>query len=141
MTNTGTSNGNAARFPRAMFIVALMLTLGAAVAVLQTSMPVREAFGLEPIIDGLPPRTLWTLDLPDGSSDGGPGWLASAAAHSRHESTIVRTFGTGTQRARLVPLTESSPAPDGPPTNDTTASMEPVVAAADIVESYDSFAE
>ena len=99
MTNTGISTSNAARFPRAMFIVALMLTLGAAVAVLQTSMPVREAFGLEPIIDGLPPRTLWTLDLPDGSSDGGPVWLASAAAHSRHESTIVRTFGTGTQRA------------------------------------------
>jgi hypothetical protein len=141
MTNTGTSTSNAARFPRAMFIVALMVTLGAAVAVLQTSMPVREAFGLEPIIDGLPPRTLWTLDLPDGSSDGDPVWLASVAAHSRDESTIVRTFGTGTQRARLLPLTEFSPAQAGRSTNDATESLPPVVAAVDRVESYDSFAE
>jgi len=141
MKNTGTSTSNAARFSRAMFIVALMLTLGAVVAVLQRSMPVREAFGLEPIIDGLSPRTLWTLDFQDGSSDGGPVWLASDAAQGRHESTIVRTFGTGTQRARLLPLTEFSPAQAGLPTNDTTESLQPVVAAADRIESYDSFAE
>lgn len=140
MKNTGTSTGNAARFPRVMFIVALLLTLGAAVAVLQTNMPVREAFGLEPIIDGLPPRTLWTLALPDTSPESSPVWLASAAAHSRHESTIVRTFGTGTQRAHLVPLPESTPASGGLQANEANASMAPVVAA-DLVESYDALGE
>jgi hypothetical protein len=141
MTKTGTSTGSAARFPRALFIVALLLTLGAAVAVLQTSTPVREAFGLEPIIDGLPPRTLWTRALPDGSPESGPVWLASGVAENRHESTIVRTFGTGTQRAPLVPLTEPTSSPADLLSNDTTASEAPVVAAADLVESYDALGE
>lgn len=141
MKKTGTSTGSTARFPRTLFIVALLLTLGAAAAVLQTSTPVREAFGLEPIIDGLPPRTLWTRALPDGASESGPVWLASAAAQSRHESTIVRTFGTGTQRARLVPLADSTSSPADLLSNDTTASKAPVVAAAELVESYDALGE
>jgi hypothetical protein len=132
MKNTETHNGNTAGFPRMMFIIALLVTLGAAFAALQTSQPVREAFGLEPIIDGLPPRTLWTRGVSAADV------FSPTAASVRHESTIVRTLDTGTQRARLLELAELSHAGALQPTSGLTA----MVAAADIDESSaESFTE
>jgi len=96
MENT---SGNRPGFPRTMFLIALLITLGAALAALQTSEPVREAFGLDPIIEGLPPRTLWTSHLPTGPLDGAVALLPSSATNVRHESTTVRRLGNGTQRA------------------------------------------
>ena len=128
MENT---SGDRPGFPRAMFLIALLITLSAALAALQTSQPVREAFGLAPIIEGLPPRTLWTSHLPTGPLDGAVALLPSSATNVRHESTTVRRLGNGTQRARL--LTQ------GPvlsvPATQPVVSVDPPVAVADIVDS------
>lgn len=132
MKNSGMHTGNTTGFPRMMFIIALLVTLGAAFGALQTSQPVREAFGLEPIIDGLPPRTLWTRGVAT------PYEFSPTAASVRHESTIVRGLGSGTQRARLVELAELSPSEAPVPTGGLTATL----AAPDTATSpADSFAE
>ncbi len=139
MKNTGTRDGTKSGFPRTMFVIALLITLGGALAALQTSMPVREAFGLEPIIEGLPPRTLWTRDLPAGRLDAGPAWSPSHA-NVRYESTTVRRLGSGTQRARL---NEPSvhPVLSAMATSQPVVSAERTVAAAEVVEPSSSFTE
>jgi len=129
MENT---SGNRPGFPRTMFLIALLITLGAALAALQTSEPVREAFGLDPIIEGLPPRTLWTSHLPTGPLDGAVALLPSSATNVRHESTTVRRLGNGTQRARLL---TQGPALSVPAMTQPVVSVDPPVAAADIVDS------
>ena len=99
MENT---SGNRPGFPRTMFLIALLITLGAALAALQTSEPVLEAFGLDPTIEGLPPRTLWTSHLPTGPLDGAVALLPSSATNVSHESTTVRRLGNG-HAARAPP--------------------------------------
>lgn len=128
MKNT---NGKNAGFPRTIFLIALLVTLGAALAALQTSQPVREAFGLEPIIEGLPSRTLWTGDLSPEPLDGAVALLPSGATTVRYEPTTVRRLGNGTQRAQLQALTQvPSALVIGQP-----VSVDSSVAAVDIVDS------
>lgn len=135
MENT---SGNRPGFPRTMFLIALLITLGAALAVLQTSQPVREAFGLEPIIEGLPARTLWTNHLPTGPFDGPVALLPSSATNVRHELTTVRRLGNGTRRARLL---TQGPVLSVPATTQPVVSVDPSVAVTDIVDSSAWFSE
>ncbi len=133
MKNTETHRDSPARFPRMMFIIALLATLGGAFAALQTSQPVREAFGLEPIIEGLPPRTLWTRGLPSVDD------ALPIAATVRHESTIVRTVGGGTRRAQVA---EQRLVPSAQPHIGLTAHGEPTAApTASAAVLVDSFSE
>ena len=110
------------RRPRPAFVFALLGSLGVAFASLHTIEPVREAFGLDPVV-----RTLASSRVKTTEPEARVERLASVLGHeSPAPSVPARRLGSGTRRAvRLAPVqmsaAETARRPVGP--------VQPVVAA------------